>query len=257
MQPFSTNDDTRKDKNSIKKREESHELDSIHLVDTQRKPKSQLDFAKSNESVLSASIRINNNNNNKKSDSFVFEIPDTDHLNKSNESLNYDKSHHPNHSTPLIEITKDVNATYSNRNNSNTNSFKCLRDEKLLSPKSPDEKSVTYDQSSPQSQQSRHTSFQDTVENFNEDDDANYPMVDEFSKDLTRKNIEINDEYIEILNQRGYSYSYLKSYIVNMIEPSDNKLAMKLFGSKKGVLKEKLRQKGVGQCIIHPCSNFR
>lgn len=53
------------------------------------------------------------------------------------------------------------------------------------------------------------------------------------------------------------AYSYLKSYFVSMLQPSDNKLAMKLFGSKKGVLKEKLRQQEVGHWIIHPCSNFR
>jgi hypothetical protein len=53
------------------------------------------------------------------------------------------------------------------------------------------------------------------------------------------------------------TYSYLKSYFVSMLQPSDNKLAMKLFGSKKGVLKEKLRQQEVGHWIIHPCSNFR
>ena len=53
------------------------------------------------------------------------------------------------------------------------------------------------------------------------------------------------------------TYSYLKSYFVSMLQPSDNKLAMKLFGSRKGVLKEKLRQQEVGHWIIHPCSNFR
>lgn len=53
------------------------------------------------------------------------------------------------------------------------------------------------------------------------------------------------------------TYGYFKSYFVSMLQPSDNKLAMKLFGSKKGVLKEKLRQQEVGHWIIHPCSNFR
>lgn len=59
------------------------------------------------------------------------------------------------------------------------------------------------------------------------------------------------------LNEPKATYSYLKSYFVSMLQPSDNKLAMKLFGSKKGVLKEKLRQQEVGHWIIHPCSNFR
>lgn len=61
----------------------------------------------------------------------------------------------------------------------------------------------------------------------------------------------------EDLNEPKATYSYLKSYVVSMLQPSDNKLAMKLFGSKKGVLKEKLRQQEVGHWIIHPCSNFR
>lgn len=59
------------------------------------------------------------------------------------------------------------------------------------------------------------------------------------------------------LNEPKATYAYLKSYFVSMLQPSDNKLAMKLFGSKKGVLKEKLRQQEVGHWIIHPCSNFR
>lgn len=61
------------------------------------------------------------------------------------------------------------------------------------------------------------------------------------------------DELAEIKE----NHSYLKSYIVSMLQPSDNKLAMKLFGSKKGVLKEKLRQQKVSNWVIHPCSNFR
>jgi hypothetical protein len=69
-------------------------------------------------------------------------------------------------------------------------------------------------------------------------------------------NTQINSE---IFNDepKAAAYSYLKYYFVSMLQPSDNKLAMKLFGSKKGVLKEKLRQQEVGHWIIHPCSNFR
>ena len=74
------------------------------------------------------------------------------------------------------------------------------------------------------------------------------------------KNCECDDCRLqnEINNEEPKAtYSYLKSYFVSMLQPSDNKLAMKLFGSKKGVLKEKLRQQEVGHWIIHPCSNFR
>jgi hypothetical protein len=66
-----------------------------------------------------------------------------------------------------------------------------------------------------------------------------------------------NETNNEDQNEPKATYSYLKSYFVSMLQPSDNKLAMKLFGSKKGVLKEKLRQQEVGHWIIHPCSNFR
>ena len=51
--------------------------------------------------------------------------------------------------------------------------------------------------------------------------------------------------------------SAIVNYFMDLLKPSDNKLAMKLFGSKKGVLKERMRQQRSGHCIIHPCSNFR
>ncbi|CAF0880985.1 unnamed protein product [Adineta steineri] len=51
--------------------------------------------------------------------------------------------------------------------------------------------------------------------------------------------------------------STVVNYFMDLLKPSDNKLAMKLFGSRKGLLKERLRQQRAGHCIIHPCSNFR
>ena len=51
--------------------------------------------------------------------------------------------------------------------------------------------------------------------------------------------------------------SYLKDQIISFFQPSDNKLAMKLFGNKNALMKEKLRQKAAGNWVIHPCSNFR
>ncbi len=71
---------------------------------------------------------------------------------------------------------------------------------------------------------------------------------------INNTNLINNDDLNE---PKAAAYSYLKYYFVSMLQPSDNKLAMKLFGSKKGVLKEKLRQQEVGHWIIHPCSNFR
>ncbi|KAF8570259.1 hypothetical protein P879_00773 [Paragonimus westermani] len=51
--------------------------------------------------------------------------------------------------------------------------------------------------------------------------------------------------------------SYLKEQFLAFFQPSDNKLAMKLFGSKNALLKEKRRQEQQGKWVIHPCSSFR
>ncbi|XP_064647590.1 potassium/sodium hyperpolarization-activated cyclic nucleotide-gated channel 3-like [Lineus longissimus] len=50
---------------------------------------------------------------------------------------------------------------------------------------------------------------------------------------------------------------YLRDQIISFFQPSDNKLAMKLFGNKNALMKEKRRQQAVGNWVIHPCSNFR
>lgn len=67
------------------------------------------------------------------------------------------------------------------------------------------------------------------------------------------------------LDQRGVSGgsgseskpSFLRNQLQALFQPTDNKLAMKLFGSKKALMKERIRQKNAGTWIIHPCSNFR
>ncbi|XP_017483037.1 PREDICTED: potassium/sodium hyperpolarization-activated cyclic nucleotide-gated channel 3-like [Rhagoletis zephyria] len=51
--------------------------------------------------------------------------------------------------------------------------------------------------------------------------------------------------------------SFMRSQIEALFQPSDNKLAMKLFGSKKALMDERARQKESGLFIIHPCSTFR
>ncbi|XP_076681737.1 hyperpolarization activated cyclic nucleotide gated potassium channel Ih isoform X2 [Andrena cerasifolii] len=42
-----------------------------------------------------------------------------------------------------------------------------------------------------------------------------------------------------------------------MFHVTDNKLAMKLYGSQKGLMKERIRQEAAGHWVIHPCSSFR
>jgi hypothetical protein len=89
-------------------------------------------------------------------------------------------------------------------------------------------------------------------------------------RNLIHKNNSLHDdhicspEHIHLINQQRISLdpslkgtSTIVNYFMDLLKPSDNKLAMKLFGSKKGVLKERLRQQRAGHCIIHPCSNFR
>ncbi|CAF1238832.1 unnamed protein product [Didymodactylos carnosus] len=79
-------------------------------------------------------------------------------------------------------------------------------------------------------------------------------ICDEQCTMLNDDNADIDD--IQIDTRSSYPH-YFVSYFMDLLKPSDNKLAMKLFGSKKGVLKERLRQQRAGHCIIHPCSNFR
>ncbi|KAI0208618.1 hypothetical protein LSAT2_006671, partial [Lamellibrachia satsuma] len=50
--------------------------------------------------------------------------------------------------------------------------------------------------------------------------------------------------------------NYLKDQLVSFFQPSDNKLAMKLFGNRNALLKERMRQKATGNWVIHPCSDF-
>ena len=58
------------------------------------------------------------------------------------------------------------------------------------------------------------------------------------------------------VSKQSYDSGF-KSQIFSFFQASDNKLAMKLFGSKSALLKEKRRQQAANTWIIHPCSNFR
>ncbi|XP_014271931.1 potassium/sodium hyperpolarization-activated cyclic nucleotide-gated channel 2 isoform X3 [Halyomorpha halys] len=57
--------------------------------------------------------------------------------------------------------------------------------------------------------------------------------------------------------QDGGKQSFIKNQLQALFQPTDNKLAMKLFGSKKALMKERIRQKAAGHWVIHPCSSFR
>lgn len=57
--------------------------------------------------------------------------------------------------------------------------------------------------------------------------------------------------------QKSSPTNFLKGQFISFFQPSDNKLAMKLFGNRRSLLREKIRHKRQGNWVIHPCSNFR
>ncbi|KAF5404082.1 hypothetical protein PHET_02413 [Paragonimus heterotremus] len=62
---------------------------------------------------------------------------------------------------------------------------------------------------------------------------------------------------LKTLGEKPSTSSYLKEQFFSFFQPTGNKLAMKLFGTKRALNKEKLRQERQGKWIVHPCSNFR
>ena len=51
--------------------------------------------------------------------------------------------------------------------------------------------------------------------------------------------------------------SHVRDHFAAFFQVSDNKLAMKLFGNRLSLEKEKRRHLAVGHWVIHPCSSFR
>lgn len=68
---------------------------------------------------------------------------------------------------------------------------------------------------------------------------------------------EEHDSYASNLWTRRPTEFKLRDQLYSFFQASDNKLAMKLFGSRTALLKEKRRQMAEKNWIIHPCSNFR
>ncbi|XP_071964484.1 potassium/sodium hyperpolarization-activated cyclic nucleotide-gated channel 2-like [Antedon mediterranea] len=58
-------------------------------------------------------------------------------------------------------------------------------------------------------------------------------------------------------NEQQADTNFLKKRIRTMLQPTDNRLSMKLFGSQKGIKMEKKRLQAIGSLVIHPCSNLR
>ncbi|CAI2725598.1 unnamed protein product [Schistosoma spindalis] len=103
-------------------------------------------------------------------------------------------------------------------------------------------------------------------------------FMNEFKREkgLHKGHLLINDNLIEKHNKNEFSDStdhetdsllsqddkpggsfHLKEQFFAFFQPTGNKLAMKLFGTKLALDRERLRQEQQGDWIIHPCSNFR
>lgn len=66
-----------------------------------------------------------------------------------------------------------------------------------------------------------------------------------------------DEEELEGPGGKQSTSSYLKEQFFSFFQPSDNKLAMKLFGNRNALIRERERQQQQGKWVIHPCSNFR
>jgi len=62
---------------------------------------------------------------------------------------------------------------------------------------------------------------------------------------------------MDVEGDRGTCMMTIREKIMSLFQPSDNKLAMNLFGNRNAVMKERLRQRAANNWVIHPCSYFR
>lgn len=104
----------------------------------------------------------------------------------------------------------------------------------------------------------------DTIESKNSIDPTQFILVNDFDLDKypelfhdVRNNLNQPSEISDSSHSKMSLFSKLKSCFGNILQPSDNKLSLKMFGSKKGILKEKARLQKIGRFIIHPYSNFK
>ncbi|GAA28172.1 potassium/sodium hyperpolarization-activated cyclic nucleotide-gated channel 4 [Clonorchis sinensis] len=80
----------------------------------------------------------------------------------------------------------------------------------------------------------------------------------DFSKEPAFERLAVTNGFVEEEHDgKVYQSPTLKEQFFSFFQPTDNKLAMKLFGTKNALNREKLRQEQHGKWIIHPCSNFR
>ncbi|KAA0196537.1 Hyperpolarizaion-activated cyclic nucleotide-gated cation channel [Fasciolopsis buskii] len=66
-----------------------------------------------------------------------------------------------------------------------------------------------------------------------------------------------DDQWAGVERERAWSVVNLKEQFISFFQPSNNRLALKLFGNKVALACERRRQREQGKWVIHPCSNFR
>lgn len=77
------------------------------------------------------------------------------------------------------------------------------------------------------------------------------------SEDIMEQHLQDDVDCETGFEERPSASAYLKEQFFSFFQPTGNKLAMKLFGTKMALDREKQRLEQQGRWIIHPCSNFR
>ena len=117
----------------------------------------------------------------------------------------------------------------------------------------------------PKSRKTKNLSM-DPIESKNSMDPTQFILTNDFDLEKypeifndIKNNLNQSAEFNESSHNDAKKSIFLKlkSCLSNILQPSDNKLSLKIFGSKKGILKEKIRLQKTGKFIIHPYSNFK
>ena len=77
-------------------------------------------------------------------------------------------------------------------------------------------------------------------------------------KDSVSSQLHGSEHGVKASSTKGSLYKTReRTYIRTLFHVQDNKISLKLFGSKRGVREEQERQEQMGFYVIHPCSIFR
>ncbi|KAF5405614.1 Ion transport protein [Paragonimus heterotremus] len=91
--------------------------------------------------------------------------------------------------------------------------------------------------------------------------DEDIQFITELEKDPVKVGIggdnTILQDVVQDVRDRSWSVANMKEQFIAFFQPSNNRLALKLFGNKVALACERRRQREQGKWVIHPCSNFR